>query len=219
MTGSSESSVNRAKPCLVVLALWVAMIVAVVSTRLSPARIRLDSTSRQTYQVKPASTTATRLEVSSAARLRIEPQNGLLKRRSFIAFASKHYSRRSRPMNMLVALEKSRRAAKLHGPPPADMPVVGEARWWTARGSNSRPPRCERGALPAELAAHELMILAQRPARARPGVVTCLIDFSQNGRHLTDRRPYRRWRCARPERRHSRRRQGGDARRHRMRRH
>src|SRR5262249_10343316 len=26
--------------------------------------------------------------------------------------------------------------------------------WWTARGSNSRPPRCERGALPAELAAH-----------------------------------------------------------------
>jgi hypothetical protein len=26
--------------------------------------------------------------------------------------------------------------------------------WWTAGGSNSRPPRCERGALPAELAAH-----------------------------------------------------------------
>src|SRR6266850_6810399 len=26
--------------------------------------------------------------------------------------------------------------------------------WWTARGSNPRPPRCERGALPAELAAH-----------------------------------------------------------------
>src|SRR5437773_906357 len=26
--------------------------------------------------------------------------------------------------------------------------------WWTARGSNSRPPRCERGALPTELAAH-----------------------------------------------------------------
>ena len=25
--------------------------------------------------------------------------------------------------------------------------------WWTARGSNPRPPRCERGALPAELAA------------------------------------------------------------------
>jgi site-specific recombinase XerD len=26
--------------------------------------------------------------------------------------------------------------------------------WWTAWGSNPRPPRCERGALPAELAAH-----------------------------------------------------------------
>src|SRR6185369_17708723 len=28
--------------------------------------------------------------------------------------------------------------------------------WWTAGGSNSRPPRCERGALPAELAAHQV---------------------------------------------------------------
>src|SRR5262245_17385789 len=28
-----------------------------------------------------------------------------------------------------------------------------EARWWTAGGSNSRPLRCERSALPAELAA------------------------------------------------------------------
>src|SRR5207249_1216132 len=27
--------------------------------------------------------------------------------------------------------------------------------WWTAGGSNSRPPRCERGALPTELAAHD----------------------------------------------------------------
>ena len=27
--------------------------------------------------------------------------------------------------------------------------------WWTARGSNPRPPHCERGALPTELAAHE----------------------------------------------------------------
>jgi hypothetical protein len=26
--------------------------------------------------------------------------------------------------------------------------------WWTARGSNPRPPHCERGALPTELAAH-----------------------------------------------------------------
>ena len=29
-----------------------------------------------------------------------------------------------------------------------------EENWWTAGGSNSRPPRCERGALPTELAAH-----------------------------------------------------------------
>src|SRR5207247_1522284 len=27
--------------------------------------------------------------------------------------------------------------------------------WWTRRDSNPRPPRCERGALPAELLAHE----------------------------------------------------------------
>src|SRR5713226_8763580 len=29
--------------------------------------------------------------------------------------------------------------------------------WWTARGSNPRPPHCERGALPAELAAHSFV--------------------------------------------------------------
>src|SRR5882757_8143684 len=28
-------------------------------------------------------------------------------------------------------------------------------RWWTRGDSNPRPPRCERGALPAELLAHE----------------------------------------------------------------
>src|SRR5205814_1981597 len=27
--------------------------------------------------------------------------------------------------------------------------------WWTRPGSNRRPPHCERGALPAELLAHE----------------------------------------------------------------
>src|SRR5512146_1105964 len=27
--------------------------------------------------------------------------------------------------------------------------------WWTARDSNPRPPHCERGALPTELAAHK----------------------------------------------------------------
>lgn len=31
--------------------------------------------------------------------------------------------------------------------------------WWTEGGSNSRPPHCERGALPAELSAHELRII------------------------------------------------------------
>ena len=39
--------------------------------------------------------------------------------------------------------------------------------WWTARGSNSRPPHCERGALPAELAAHYLRLAAHR-RRAPP---------------------------------------------------
>jgi hypothetical protein len=27
--------------------------------------------------------------------------------------------------------------------------------WWTVGGSNPRPPHCERGALPAELTAHD----------------------------------------------------------------
>src|SRR5690242_5381997 len=37
--------------------------------------------------------------------------------------------------------------------------------WWTRRDSNPRPPRCERGALPAELLAHVslgVVIIAQR---------------------------------------------------------
>jgi hypothetical protein len=29
--------------------------------------------------------------------------------------------------------------------------------WWTRWDSNPRPPRCERGALPAELLAHEML--------------------------------------------------------------
>ena len=35
--------------------------------------------------------------------------------------------------------------------------------WWTAQGSNLRPPRCERGALPAELAAHSVGHLSAKP--------------------------------------------------------
>ena len=31
--------------------------------------------------------------------------------------------------------------------------------WWTAGDSNPRPPRCERDALPAELAAHGMQML------------------------------------------------------------
>ena len=33
-------------------------------------------------------------------------------------------------------------------------PVWTHKKWWTAGDSNPRPPRCERGVLPAELAAH-----------------------------------------------------------------
>ena len=33
--------------------------------------------------------------------------------------------------------------------------------WWTVGDSNPRPPRCERGALPAELTAHWETILAK----------------------------------------------------------
>ena len=32
--------------------------------------------------------------------------------------------------------------------------------WWAVRGSNSRHPRCKRGALPAELTAQEKKILS-----------------------------------------------------------
>ena len=37
---------------------------------------------------------------------------------------------------------------------PAEISEMLREKWWTAGGSNSRPPRCERGALPTELAAH-----------------------------------------------------------------
>ena len=35
-----------------------------------------------------------------------------------------------------------------------DQPSNRRKVWWTAGGSNPRPPHCERGALPTELAAH-----------------------------------------------------------------
>src|SRR5216117_3765765 len=59
------------------------------------------------------------------------------------------------------------------GQPPHAMESGG---WWTAGGSNSRPPRCERGALPTELAAHETNCdcntLARMPSITRIGVLT-----------------------------------------------
>ncbi len=39
-------------------------------------------------------------------------------------------------------------------PKPTRLLASESEGWWTAQGSNLRPPRCERGALPAELAAH-----------------------------------------------------------------
>ncbi len=40
--------------------------------------------------------------------------------------------------------------------------------WWSRRESNSRPPRCERGALPTELRPHHLgLVFGQPPATAR----------------------------------------------------
>src|SRR5689334_15181036 len=46
---------------------------------------------------------------------------------------------------------------------------TGERSWWTAWDSNPRPPRCERGALPTELAAH-LRVYRLRIAWANEGI-------------------------------------------------
>ena len=43
--------------------------------------------------------------------------------------------------------------------------------WWTRGDSNPRPPRCERGALPAELLAHE------QQANFSKGAVACQHAF------------------------------------------
>src|SRR5207245_801858 len=39
--------------------------------------------------------------------------------------------------------------------PPGSETAFLKGFWWTRGDSNPRPPRCERGALPAELLAHE----------------------------------------------------------------
>src|SRR5262245_53729452 len=40
---------------------------------------------------------------------------------------------------------------------------IVEGKWWTAGGSKSRPPRCDRGALPTDLAAHRRTLILARP--------------------------------------------------------
>jgi hypothetical protein len=43
--------------------------------------------------------------------------------------------------------------------------------WWTRGDSNPRPPRCERGALPAELLAHEQRSnFSKRPGRCQSAI-------------------------------------------------
>ena len=39
-------------------------------------------------------------------------------------------------------------------------------KWWSIAGSNRRPPRCERGALPAELMPHGSIIILKRTTRS-----------------------------------------------------
>ena len=53
-----------------------------------------------------------------------------------------------------VDWHKTGTTARRHPARDEGLAQIVEEKWWTARGSNSRPPRCERGALPAELAAH-----------------------------------------------------------------
>ncbi len=42
--------------------------------------------------------------------------------------------------------------------------------WWSWSGSNRRPPRCERGALPAELQPHEYIYLSSRKQFQKAGL-------------------------------------------------
>ena len=54
------------------------------------------------------------------------------------------------------ALEHKRERDRLAEPKLTLLAASVSEGWWTAGGSNSRPPRCERGALPTELAAHSV---------------------------------------------------------------
>ena len=50
--------------------------------------------------------------------------------------------------------------------------------WWTRRGSNPRPPRCERGALPTELRAR---IVGSRRIAGEPILLTYIILHLKHG--------------------------------------
>src|SRR5207245_11459610 len=66
--------------------------------------------------------------------------------------------------------------------------------WWTRGDSNPRPPRCERGALPAELLAHEQHVkFSKRLMPCQRAVF--------RGRALSHRIPLARLKCVSPKRR------------------
>ena len=69
------------------------------------------------------------------------------------------------------------------GPRAGNRASLWDLLWWTAGGSNSRPPRCERGALPAELAAQYPTILP-RAARETTLRATNPAQFSTYVRAL-----------------------------------
>src|ERR1700736_3335627 len=49
--------------------------------------------------------------------------------------------------------------------------------WWTRGDSNPRPPRCERGALPAEILAQEQQSnFSKRTERCQPAIFACVDD-------------------------------------------
>src|SRR5438445_7788560 len=73
--------------------------------------------------------------------------------------------------------------------PPGSETAFLKGFWWTRGDSNPRPPRCERGALPAELLAHEQQLNFSK--RRRP----CQHSFSPVkrswGAPIESRRPKR----------------------------
>src|SRR5713101_1508546 len=69
---------------------------------------------------------------------------------------------------------------------PCSLEVM-EMKWWTRGDSNPRPPRCERGALPAELLAHEQQFnFSKRVGACQPAFH---IRRTQRARHSARPRP------------------------------